>query len=219
MTTASDIELHSMVGNCATTTTTCQTLNTDRSGDTGIPNDNDDDDNMTIIFLEPESGIPHDNIDGSNNNNNLPNWIDRLDGSTGDAVFEERRRTIILHELKRIQRRSFINFVILCSLPLLLFTMMIIVIFTSNGDESCPSTITNCRLEARTFANAFTTRCLCDPIPVERNTTTAGWKWWTPTRASQSRGPLCPLPLQSTHSFMSCMFVHIYIYIYQSDTS
>ncbi len=166
MTTVSDIELHPLgVSNGATTTTT---LHTDHSGDIHHDaDDEDEDDNMTIIFLETESGIPNETTnDISSNNNNLPNWMDR----TGDAIFEERRRTILLHELKRIQRRSFLNFVILCSLPMLLFTMMIIIIFTSD-EETCPSTITNCRMETRTFANAFTTRCLCDPIPVERNTT------------------------------------------------
>lgn len=165
MTLLSDIELQPMSN--GTASTRYKSAKDDSNGS----NDNGDDDNMTIIFLETESGMQHQgNIENIEGSNNLPNWIDRLD-HTGDAIFDERRRVILLQELKRIQRRSFLNFVILCSLPLLLFTVMIIIVFTGSSDEVCVSTITYCQLEPRTFVNAFTTRCLCDPIPVERNTT------------------------------------------------
>jgi hypothetical protein len=175
MTILSDIELQSMDGSGAAATMFNSQIK--QNGINHIDNENDDDDNMTIIFLETESSTQNqsnnDNnntSNNSNNNNNLPNWVDRLD-HTGDPIFDERRRTILLQELKRIQRRSFFNFVLLCTIPLLLFVTMIIIVFSGDSDKGCLSTITYCRLEQRSFVNAFTTRCLCDPIPVERNTT------------------------------------------------
>jgi hypothetical protein len=169
MTILSDIELQAMGSGAATMSNSPIKQNCDN--DTNVNNDDDDDDDMTIIFLETESGMHNQ---GNNNNtdgtSNLPNWIDHLD-HTGDPIFDERRRTILLHELKRIQRRSFLNFVALCLIPILLFTAMIIIVFSGDSGQACVSTITYCRLEQRSFVNAFTTRCLCDPIPVDRNTT------------------------------------------------
>ena len=169
MTSLSNIELQPMGNGEATRYNNSQL----KENNTGTSDDgNGDDDNMTIIFLETESGMQHQGSNENHNNgsNNLPNWMDRLDHSS-DAIFDARRRAILLQELKRIQRRSFWNFVLLCSLPLLLFTVMIIIVFSGSSDEVCMSTTTYCRLEPRTFVNAFTTRCLCDPIPVERNST------------------------------------------------
>ena len=166
---SSDIELQPVGNNAASTYNNCSQLQHNQH-DRNTGNDDDtDDDNMTIIFLETESSMQNQGNDGDGNSN-LPNWIDRLD-QTGDEIFDERRRTILLQELKRIQRRSFMNFAILCSIPVVLFTAMIIIVFSGSSDETCVSTITYCRFERRTFVNAFTTRCLCDPIPVERNTT------------------------------------------------
>jgi hypothetical protein len=138
-------------------------------------NSNDDDvdaDDVTIIFLETENDRNNDVVNGTSdsNNNSLPVWIDRLDSES--ILLDERRRAIVLSELKRIQRRSFLNFAILCALPLLFFTIMVIIVFgKSEKGTSCVSTVTYCTLEARSFGNAFTTRCICDPIPVERNGT------------------------------------------------
>jgi hypothetical protein len=127
------------------------------------PQSYDDSDNVTIIFLESENDVNQDN---DNNTGNTPNWMERIDD---DTIFDERRRTILLSELKRIQRSSFLNFVVLCAIPVILFTVMVIIVL--GHEETCISTVTQCVLEPRTFVNAFTTRCICDPIPVERNTT------------------------------------------------
>jgi hypothetical protein len=77
---------------------------------------------------------------------------------------EERRRNVLLRELQRVQKASFIQFVLLCLIPTsLLFILVATVI---GGDEDCGSEATMCVKEARTFLNAFTTRCICDAIDV-----------------------------------------------------
>jgi hypothetical protein len=143
--------------------------------------ENHDDDDVTIIFLDQEnhpnqSGGPM-SISMNHNNNNtsaaggesgvVTDWMERVDGA---IIYDARRRSILIRELKRVQRSSFIQFAILCALPVLLFFVMAILVF--GQEETCVSTVTYCELASRTFVNAFTTRCVCDPIPVERNTTT-----------------------------------------------
>jgi hypothetical protein len=82
---------------------------------------------------------------------------------------EQRRRNVLLGELRRVQRASFIHFMLLCLIPT---ALMIIVIATVVGDEEdCVSEATFCELEPRTFVNAFTTRCVCDSIAVQRQST------------------------------------------------
>jgi hypothetical protein len=136
-----------------------------------IEDENDDgDDDITIIYLDDENETA--NILNSGNNNATTatasddhgiffDWIQRSDGT---ILQDERRRAILIQELQRVQRTSCIQFSILCLLPVLLFAAMAIAVLRQ--DESCESTITECALEPRTFANAFTTRCICQPIPV-----------------------------------------------------
>jgi predicted nucleic acid-binding Zn ribbon protein len=77
---------------------------------------------------------------------------------------QERRRNILLRELHRVQRASFIHFLILCLIPTCL---LVIVIATVLGqDDECNSEATTCTKEARTFINAFTTRCVCEAIKI-----------------------------------------------------
>jgi hypothetical protein len=132
-------------------------------------NDCNDDDEVTIIYLDDENEDA--NIHNNNNNATAGNvseprgvvfdWIERADGT---ILQDERRRAILIQELKRVQRTSCIQFSILCLLPILLFAAMAIAVL--GQDETCESTITECALEPRTFVNAFTTRCVCQPIPV-----------------------------------------------------
>jgi hypothetical protein len=119
-------------------------------------NDDDvDDDELTVIVLDNSSASRNDDRHAT------MAWIEQ----TGPEM-EERRRTVLLGELKRVQRASFIHFVLLCLIPT---ALLIIVIATVVGDEdACESEATFCELEPRTFVNAFTTRCVCDSIPVER---------------------------------------------------
>lgn len=115
-------------------------------------NCSDDDDDVTVIVLE----------NGSNDGDAVgAGWIDQ-----DSPEMRERRRNILLRELQRVQRASFIHFIILCLIPT---SLLIIVIATVIGeDEDCESAATTCWKEERTFVNAFTTRCVCDAITVAK---------------------------------------------------
>lgn len=112
-------------------------------------NDDDNDDDMTVIILEH----------GIDNNHAPAGWSD-----PDSPEMEERRRSVLLRELQRVQRASFIHFMILCLIPT---SLLFIVIATVLGEEDdCESAATTCMKEARTFINAFTTRCVCEAITV-----------------------------------------------------
>lgn len=107
-------------------------------------NDDDDDDDITIIMLD--QNVVNDN---RNRSDDAFAWID----STSPEM-EERRRAVLVRELRRVQRASFIHFVLLCLIPT---ALLIVVIATVIGDEEdCESDATFCELEPRTFMNAFT---------------------------------------------------------------
>jgi len=113
-----------------------------------------DDDDMTII------GLDQDPEQGTNDQQAAAlAWIEQ-----NGPEMEERRRTVLLRELQRVQRASFIHFVLLCLIPT---SLLFIVVATVLGDdETCESEVTTCATEPRTFINAFTTRCICDAIDV-----------------------------------------------------
>jgi len=114
---------------------------------------NEDDDDVTVIFL--------DNSGESGNDQAAIDWIEQ----TGPEM-EERRRNVLLRELRRVQRASFLHFALLCLIPTALLAIVVATVF---GDpEDCYSEATSCELEQRNFMNAFTTRCVCDPIDVNR---------------------------------------------------
>lgn len=110
----------------------------------------DDDDDVTIIMLDH-------NV--ANDSRNRPEdafaWIE-----SNAPEMEERRRNVLVRELRRVQRASFIHFVLLCLIPT---ALLIIVIATVVGDEeNCESDATFCSLEPRSFLNAFTVSwCSC----------------------------------------------------------
>ena len=111
------------------------------------------DDDLTVIVLE--QGAENTFIDQTT----AAGWAEQ-----DSPEMEERRRNVLLRELQRVQRASFIHFLILCLIPT---SLLFIVIATVLGeDEECESAATNCVREARTFINAFTTRCVCDAITV-----------------------------------------------------
>lgn len=116
----------------------------------------DDDDDMTIIGLDQD-------LDEDINHHRAAAlaWMEQ-----NGPEMEERRRSVLLRELHRVQRASFIQFILLCMIPT---ALLCIVIATVLGDEEpCGSDIAICRQEPRTFMNAFTTRCICDAIDVNR---------------------------------------------------
>lgn len=116
-------------------------------GDRADCDNNDDDDNdddVTVIILEP--GEDDDEMVGNG-------WIDQ-----DSPEIQERRRNVLLRELQRVQRASFIHFMILCLIPT---SLLFIVIATVLGeDEECESVATTCEKESRTFISKLTrVRC------------------------------------------------------------
>ena len=111
----------------------------------------EDDDNVTVIVLE-----------NSEDDEVMANgWVDQ-----DSPEMQDRRRNVLLRELQRVQRASFIHFMILCLIPT---SLLFIVVATVLGeDEECQSVATICEKEPRTFLNAFTTRCVCDARAVSR---------------------------------------------------
>jgi len=114
--------------------------------------DDDDDDDLTIIGLDPEEDTDHHRAAALA-------WMEQ-----NGPELEERRRHVLLRELQRVQRASFVHFILLCLIPTAL--LCIVVATVLGDDEPCGTDVTICRQEARTFINAFTTRCICDAIRV-----------------------------------------------------
>lgn len=109
-----------------------------------------EDDDITVIVLDRA--------------NNMDSTAASLWAEQDSPEMEDRRRQVLLRELQRVQRASFIHFLILCLIPT---SLLVIVIATVLGeDDVCESNATLCEQEERTFINAFTTRCVCNAIPV-----------------------------------------------------
>jgi hypothetical protein len=115
-------------------------------------NSSDDSDNETVIFI--------DTPDGRNPDGSYDYGFDWMEPAN-----EEHRRTILHQELHRIQRSAFLQFVGLCLFPIAV--IIFVIVTAAQDDEVCGSAATLCAPEPRTFLNAFTTRCICDPIPVK----------------------------------------------------
>jgi hypothetical protein len=113
----------------------------------------EDDDDLTVIVLE--QGAENAFI----NQAVAAGWVGQ-----DSPEMEERRRNVLLRELQIVQRTSFIHFMMLCLIPTSLLVIVIATVF--GEDEDCESLATSCVREARTFINAFTTRCVCDAIIV-----------------------------------------------------
>lgn len=113
--------------------------------------DNDNDDDVTVIVLE--AGDDEDEMVGNG-------WIDQ-----DSPEIQERRRNVLLRELQRVQRASFIHFMILCLIPT---SLLFIVIATVLGeDDECESVATTCEKEPRTFISKFGNAGFCDKIEEE----------------------------------------------------
>ncbi|CAJ1969302.1 unnamed protein product [Cylindrotheca closterium] len=114
-------------------------------------NCDDDDDDETVIVLDRQNAM----------DSTSALWAEQ-----DSPELEERRRSILLRELQRVQRASFVHFLILCLIPTSL--LLIVVITVLRDDDLCESTATLCEEEPRTFINAFTTRCVCNAIQVTK---------------------------------------------------
>lgn len=114
----------------------------------------EDDDDVTVILLD-------DTAQNGDAGAVALDWIEQQ-----GPEMEERRRAILLRELQRTQRVSCCHFVLLCSVPVILLIIVLAAVLGQH--DECTSDVTYCEFEERTFTNAFTTRCVCDPIPISR---------------------------------------------------
>mmetsp|Transcript_29943 Transcript_29943/g.45383 ORF Transcript_29943/g.45383 Transcript_29943/m.45383 type:complete len:158 (-) Transcript_29943:202-675(-) len=115
---------------------------------------NESDEDITII------GLDHDPEQGNNDQQTVAlAWIEQ-----NGPEMEERRRNVLIRELRRAQRLSFIHFILLCLIPTSLFFIVIATVL--GEDEDCTSDLTNCESEPRSFVNAFTTRCICEAVEI-----------------------------------------------------
>ena len=114
-----------------------------------------DEDNVTVIAINEL----HD--EGLASEPDL-NWLEHP-----GTERETHRRNVLLRELRRVQRASFMHFLILCLIPVVLLVVVLVIVSGSSGD-GCQSETSFCEIEERSFLNAFTTRCVCDAIPVHR---------------------------------------------------
>ena len=116
--------------------------------------DNDDDDDVTVIVLEREA------------ENALISQSAAAGWETEQTPeMEERRRNVLMRELNRVQRASFMHFMLLCLIPTTLLFVVIVTVLAGDNEE-CTSEVTHCEREPRAFVNAFTTRCVCEAIIV-----------------------------------------------------
>jgi len=143
----------------------------------------EDDDDETIIILDPssdESRGRHRQQRLVRQNLSMFDWLER----EAAPELEERRRSILLRELRRAQRSSFVHFAILCFIPTVLLFVVLGTVFgdvdecsMSGGNQqqqqllpqnnsAFADAFSNCYMEPRKFMNAFTTRCVCESIPV-----------------------------------------------------
>ena len=121
---------------------------------TDVDNDDDDDDDVTVIVLEREA------------ENALISQSAAAGWETEQTPeMEERRRNVLMRELNRVQRASFMHFMLLCLIPTTLLFVVIVTVLAGDNEE-CTSEVTHCEREPRAFVNAFTTRCVCEAIIV-----------------------------------------------------
>jgi hypothetical protein len=154
---ASSVQEEPYVGTIQVQQVSVDELEPSRQTNNSLPvdemNQYDDDDDLTVIVLE--QGAENAFI----NQAAAAGWVGQ-----DSPEMEERRRNVLLRELQIVQRTSFIHFMVLCLIPTSLLLIVIATVF--GEDEECESLATACVREARTFINAFTSRCVCDAIIV-----------------------------------------------------
>ena len=122
-------------------------------------NDDDDDDEEQELVVQ----VPQTNI-STNNTTPTPFVLNPLIYAEPTEEATAIRRLSILTEVQRVQRANFIHFLVLCLVPTTLLIIVIIAIVSEDGECSSTNNLTVCEREARSFVNAFTSRCICDAI-------------------------------------------------------
>lgn len=129
--------------------------------DDGNDDDDEESDNVTVILLdhEHESAMAAAALD----------WMAAPQLHHPGPDVADRRRAILLRELERLQRTSCGHFGLLCAVPLVMLVVMVASVIAGQGPcdaEAATDAASQCHFEVRSFFNAFTARCICQPIPV-----------------------------------------------------
>mmetsp|Transcript_3572 Transcript_3572/g.5406 ORF Transcript_3572/g.5406 Transcript_3572/m.5406 type:complete len:189 (-) Transcript_3572:459-1025(-) len=120
---------------------------------------NEDEDDHTIIGFDDGNDIRR-RQGGGLDDNLMPMW-----DTQNDEDAEQRRQNTIRREIESVQRSNFFHLFLLCLVPT---TLLLVVVASILGEgDDCGSLTTNCSREPRKFMNAFTSRCICDSIPVQ----------------------------------------------------
>jgi len=148
----------------------CISTGAEEGEDDDDSTEDDDDEDVTVILLDSNTDSQRRRTPVTT----LQGYVDMLEEQGSHPEIQERRRLILLRELRRVQQTSFMHFLLLCVIPV---ALLMIVIATILGESSSCSNIQDpsgnielvCSLQARTFMNAFTTRCVCDSIQVSKS--------------------------------------------------
>jgi len=128
-----------------------QAVNDDSPPPNNSPTSTTQDDEEDNILIVP---IP----------SNAPHLLPQANLTFPPQQTSQQHRLSILAEVERVQRANFIHFALLCLVPTSL--LLIVVAAIVSEDEECNGMegVTICEREARSFVNAFTTRCVCDAV-------------------------------------------------------
>ena len=121
-------------------------------------NNDDEEEEQELVVQVPQTNI------STNNTTPTPFVLNPLIYAEPTEEATAIRRQSILSEVKRVQRANFIHFLVLCLVPTTLLIIVIIAIVSEDGECSSTNNLTVCEREARSFVNAFTSRCICDAI-------------------------------------------------------
>jgi hypothetical protein len=93
-------------------------------------------------------------------------------------LFSVQRCQHILHfdlytsheQVERVQRANFIHFLVLCLVPTALLIIVVTAIVSKENDCGTVG-LTTCKMEPRSFTNAFTSACVCDSVRIASSVT------------------------------------------------
>ena len=91
-------------------------------------------------------------------------------------LFSVQRYQHVLHfdlytsheQVERVQRANFIHFLVLCLVPTALLIIVVTAIVSKETDCGTVG-LTTCKMEPRSFTNAFTSVCVCDAVRLGSN--------------------------------------------------
>ncbi len=94
--------------------------------------------------------------------------------NTNPDKINDRAPYVATQKVERVQRANFIHFLVLCLVPTALLIIVIAAIVSEDGEcgDGAGDEFTICEMEPRSFANAFTTTCICDAVRIKEGEAT-----------------------------------------------